>query len=71
MEEELFLGLRKRSGVSVSKFERKFKRTIDDVYGDVIEELITKGLLEKNGDMIRLTNKGVFLGNEVFQAFLL
>lgn len=71
MEEELFLGLRKLDGVSISKFEQKFKRRMNEIYGEIIEDLISRGLLEKNGDRVRLTDKGVFLGNEVFQAFLL
>lgn len=70
MEEELFLGLRKRDGVSISKFEQKFNKRMDEIYGEVIEDLISKGLLERKGDRIRLTDQGVFLGNEVFQAFL-
>lgn len=71
MEEELFLGLRKRSGVSKSKFNQKFNRQIEEVYGEVIVDLIKKELIECNSEMIRLTDKGVFLGNEVFEAFLL
>ncbi|MFA8439603.1 radical SAM family heme chaperone HemW [Pueribacillus sp. YX66] len=70
MEEELFLGLRKRAGVSKRVFYEKYKRTLDEVYGETIANLVEKGLLEDNGDWIRLTDKGVFLGNEVFQAFL-
>lgn len=70
MEEELFLGLRKRAGVSKRVFYEKYKRTLDEVYGETITNLVEKGLLEDNGDWIRLTDKGVFLGNEVFQAFL-
>ncbi len=70
MEEEMFLGLRKTDGVSTTLFHEKFGRTLISVYGDIIRSLIDKGLIEKNGEMIRLTRRGVFRGNEVFQQFL-
>lgn len=70
MEEELFLGLRKRQGVSKQRFYKKFQCSLDEIYGDVIAELEKKALLEVEDDFIRLTDQGVFLGNEVFQAFL-
>lgn len=70
IEEELFLGLRKREGVSKRVFYEKYKRALDEMYGEIIADLVEKDLLEADGDWIRLTDKGVFLGNEVFQAFL-
>ena len=33
--------------------------------------LISKGLIEENGDRVQLTQIGVFRGNEVFQEFLI
>lgn len=71
IEEELFLGLRKRSGVSKRKFRQKYQRQLDDIYGKIINDLIDKELIESDEESVRLTEKGVFLGNEVFQAFLL
>ncbi|WP_010678185.1 radical SAM family heme chaperone HemW [Bacillus timonensis] len=71
MEEELFLGLRKTKGVSISHFLEKFSVSIFDVFADQIKEQKEKGLLEEKDDFIRLTHNGKFLGNEVFQAFLL
>ncbi|MFS0822640.1 radical SAM family heme chaperone HemW [Bacillus sp. 1P02SD] len=71
MEEELFLGLRKTTGVSVSHFQEKFSVSIYDVFASQIKEQKEKGLLEEKDDFIRLTHKGKFLGNEVFQAFLI
>ncbi len=71
MEEELFLGLRKTQGVSSSHFLEKFSVSIFDVFASQIKEQKEKGLLEEKDGFIRLTHKGKFLGNEVFQAFLL
>src|SRR5690606_25795289 len=71
MEEELFLGLRKTDGVSIHHFEEKFESSIYNVFAEQIKEQINKGLLEEKNGYIRLTHEGKFLGNEVFQEFLL
>lgn len=70
MEEEMFLGLRKKSGVSASHFEQKFGRSLAEVYGETIAALIEQGLLEAKTDGFKLTEIGLFRGNEVFQQFL-
>ncbi|MCM3743405.1 radical SAM family heme chaperone HemW [Sporosarcina luteola] len=70
MEEEMFLGLRKSEGVSLHSFESKFGKTLTEVYGVVLEELSGKGLISESEGSIKLTRKGVFRGNEVFQQFL-
>ncbi len=71
LEEQMFLGLRKVEGVDAHIFEGKFNETIWDRYRTVIEELVHNGLLESDEKGIRLTKKGRFVGNEVFQQFLL
>ncbi|WP_417899531.1 radical SAM family heme chaperone HemW [Bacillus haimaensis] len=70
IEEEMFLGLRKTQGVSISGFEQKFSADPLQILKEPIDENVKKGLLEIEGDYIRLTRKGKFLGNEVFQAFI-
>lgn len=70
MEEEMFLGLRKLEGVSLHSFKLKFGKSLTEVYGDVLEELSLKGLISESEGSIKLTRKGVFRGNEVFQQFL-
>lgn len=71
IEEEMFLGLRTRAGVSQKRFAERYHMTITDVYGDLLKQLAAEQLLEVSGDAVRLTNQGQFLGNEVFQQFLL
>jgi len=39
MEEEMFLGLRKKSGVSMARFEEKFGRSFDGLYGEIVKGL--------------------------------
>lgn len=70
MEEEMFLGLRKTSGVSISHFVEKFAENPMKFYKDEIDNLQKKGLLSIVNERILLTKKGLFLGNEVFQSFL-
>lgn len=70
MEEEMFLGLRKMEGVSFRAFHSKFNIQLTEVYGDVLKDLTGKGLIDVAEDRVRLTRKGIFRGNEVFQEFL-
>lgn len=71
MEEELFLGLRKKSGVSVSRFQEKFGLSFESCYGSVVRELQAQGLLVKDKDFVRMTKKGLFLGDSVAEKFIL
>ncbi|MBS4209055.1 radical SAM family heme chaperone HemW [Bacillus sp. FJAT-50079] len=71
MEEEMFLGLRKTNGVQISHFYEKFHENLFDVFQAPIDEMTNRGLLMIEDDHVRLTTEGRFLGNEVFQAFLL
>ncbi len=70
MEEQIFLGLRKTEGISLVTFNDKFKINPQDYFSTAIQENIAKGLLEISNHQLRLTRKGRFLGNEVFQSFL-
>ena len=71
MEEEMFLGLRKKSGVSRSRFEEKFGTSFEDLYGQVVRDLCHQGLLQVEGQQIRMTKKGLFLGDTVAERFIL
>jgi len=67
----MFLGLRKTEGITHSIYEEKFNESMYRDYSYVIEKLVSEGLLEQDTKGIRLTRKGRFVGNEVFQQFLL
>nr|WP_193437424.1 radical SAM family heme chaperone HemW [Sporolactobacillus pectinivorans] len=71
IEEEMFLGLRLMEGVSQAHFLKKFGRPIKAIYGAQLDRLKSEGLLVERGDHIALSTKGTFLGNNVFEAFLL
>ncbi len=68
--ETMLLGLRLAEGVSRSAFAARFGVDVEDIFGPVLTELAEVGLLEGAGDRIRLTQRGRFLGNEVFCRFL-
>ncbi|MBC1932606.1 radical SAM family heme chaperone HemW [Listeria seeligeri] len=70
MEEEMFLGLRKVSGVSKARFQRKFGQDLDATFQNAIQKTMAKGWLENNEENVALTRNGRFLGNNVFQEFL-
>lgn len=71
MEEFMFLGLRKIGGISKAGFEKTFSKNIADVYGKVIQENVLNGLLVDDGDVIKLTDRGVDISNVVMAEFLL
>ena len=71
MEEEMFLGLRKKSGVSKKRFEEKFGLSFEDQYGAVVFELTEQGLLVPERDIVRMTKQGLFLGDTVAEKFIL
>ena len=71
IEEEMFLGLRKIEGVSLRRFEEKFNQKLTTVYQSVIDELQQQQLAVLEEDYFRLTPKGLFIGNDVFEKFLL
>ena len=71
MEEELFLGLRKKSGVPIARFEEKFGLSFEDRYGQIVRELCEQGLLVTDDKVIRMTKKGLFLGDTVAERFIL
>ncbi|HET7628403.1 MAG TPA: radical SAM family heme chaperone HemW [Bacillales bacterium] len=70
MGDHLFLGLRMADGVSRTGFFRRFGVRAEEVFGGELETLAGRKWIEVADDRIFLTKKGLFLGNEVFQAFV-
>ena len=70
LEETFFLGLRLNRGVNLRDVAEKFGREAVQGAEGAIGELVELGLLEPDGEFIRLTPRGRLLSNEVFQAFL-
>ena len=70
LEEEMFLGLRKREGIHLETFHSKYGFELNVLYQEQIHVLIERNLLEYYEGCLRLTSNGLLLGNEVFEAFL-
>ena len=82
IEEFMFLGLRLTGGVNSREFERRFGKSLESVYGKVLEKLSDDGLIEfsyKNDaarvaekkDNIRLTEYGLDVSTYALAEFLL
>ena len=71
MEEFMFLGLRMNEGVTRDRFLREFGIPIDGIYRDVLERMKAEDLLYVENGQIRLTDRGMDLGNYVMSQFLI
>jgi oxygen-independent coproporphyrinogen-3 oxidase len=70
LEETFFLGLRLNRGVDLQEITRAFGHDAAASFCGAIAENVRAGLLEHQGERIRLTPRGRLLSNEVFQSFL-
>lgn len=68
--EALFLGMRLMRGVDVRQYRESFGVDLHDEHGEDLDRFCKAGLLEFDGDLIRLTRTGALLSNEVFAAFV-
>jgi oxygen-independent coproporphyrinogen-3 oxidase len=71
ISETMFLGLRlTREGVDCRRFQKRFGEDPRNMFPDIIEKYRKLGLLESDDDGVRLTPRGVFLGNDVMSEFI-
>ena len=73
IEEFMFLGLRKRAGISEREFKERFRMGLKDIYGKVIAKYEEMDLLEwtADGKMLRLTDAGIDVSDYIFCDFML
>ncbi len=70
MAETMILGLRLLDGMKVEEFRHRFERDPLELYGPQIGELEDQGLLQCADGVLRLTDRGCLLANQVFIRFL-
>jgi oxygen-independent coproporphyrinogen-3 oxidase len=70
LEERFFLGLRLNRGVDLQAVSSDFGDDASARFSETIGDLVSAGLLERQGSVIRLTTRGRLLSNEVFERFL-
>jgi oxygen-independent coproporphyrinogen III oxidase len=70
LEESFFLGLRLNRGVDLARLRERFGEQPIDGLSSPLSELISAGLIERQGDIVKLSARGRLLSNEVFERFL-
>jgi oxygen-independent coproporphyrinogen-3 oxidase len=70
LEESFFLGLRLNRGIDLAELRKRFGDREIEIVSPVLTELISAGLLDRQGDRVRLSSRGRLLSNEVFERFL-
>lgn len=70
MGELVFTSLRLADGLRVSEFEEIFATPVDAIFGAVITRLVGEGLLLREPDRLRLTDRGFLLSDGVFANFV-
>ncbi|HLL76630.1 MAG TPA: radical SAM family heme chaperone HemW [Pyrinomonadaceae bacterium] len=68
--ESLFLGLRLSRGVNLVEHRARFGADVRARYGEDLRRFREAGLVELDGERLRLTRDGALLSNEVFAAFV-
>jgi oxygen-independent coproporphyrinogen-3 oxidase len=64
--EAVFLGMRLMSGLNMREYEQTFGANIREEFDDFTEA----GLVEFDGDLVRLTRAGALMSNEIFARFV-
>ncbi len=70
MVETILMNLRLLKGIDLKDFEGRFNTSIFDVFKEPIREMADIGLLETIDNHLRLSAKGLFMGNQVFVRFV-
>jgi oxygen-independent coproporphyrinogen III oxidase len=68
--EAVMLALRTAQGVGLSEFKERYGIDVMEHYAPVVTRFARTGLLERVGDSVRLTRRGIFLANDVCGAFV-
>ena len=69
-EDFCFLALRTKWGLDEQKFEDRFGVSVHILFGNILEDLVTKGLLEYQNGSYHLSSEGAKHGNYVFSQFI-
>jgi oxygen-independent coproporphyrinogen-3 oxidase len=70
MGETIMVGLRLTEGVDLRAFAKRFSARAEDVFSSEIERLSAANVIEIADERLRLTERGLFVGNEVMLAFI-
>ena len=68
--ETVIMSLRLRRGVSNADFYKRFGYKIEDQFGEQITSLATYGLVSYENEILKLTEKGLFVADTVMTEFI-
>jgi len=69
-EKEFFmLGLRLTEGIDIDDFTEKFNSS-SETYLNILEKLISKDLIERQGNTFKMTKHGIDFANQIFLEFI-
>ena len=69
----VFTGLRKLEGIDLAEFERLFGIGFFKAYrdkADVVKEYIDEGMMKLSGNMLSITEKGIYISNDIMSEFV-
>ena len=69
-EDFCFLALRTKWGLDEQKFEDRLGVSVHNLFGNILEDLVTKGLLTYQNGSYHLSSEGAKHGNYVFSQFI-
>ena len=70
MDETMMVGMRLLEGVKEAWFRRRYQVSYWDLYGEAIRDLLKRGLVDYSEGYLQVTERGLFLENQVSSAFL-
>ncbi|HEY7697536.1 MAG TPA: radical SAM family heme chaperone HemW [Vicinamibacteria bacterium] len=68
--EHLFTGLRRVQGVSLQEVQKRYGVSVMDRYGERLQPFVELGLVVVSDGILRLSERGFLVSNEVFEIFL-
>lgn len=71
IEEFMFLGLRMTKGIDTGEFKRRFGKSVEDVYGNIICKHVGEGLLVSSDNRLFLSRAGQDLANYVMSDMII
>jgi oxygen-independent coproporphyrinogen-3 oxidase len=70
IEEALFMGLRLNAGISLAALRERYGVDVWRTWGGRLEPYLEAGLLQHDGERLRLTREGMLVSNDVMSAFI-
>lgn len=71
LSETMFMGLRLLEGVNIGDFKDRYGHKPQEIFPNAVQKCLERGLIELDSNTLKLSDKGLYLGNLVFEEFLL